>query len=677
MTAPVHFFGEKGKTTYDEYNTILEPVVHWSGFRGHHLSSFRGLFKYREVASMRGYKKILAMMLVVTVVAYSWMPRNAEASPGAVVSFAAKQAAKAMVKTSISRSVGNLALKEATAEVAEGFVKKEGMKLIVLQGGKKEMVDVSLDAAQKNVLKKEIDNVIDLKVYGNAPSWVKFVDWFVGIGTVVLIGELLWAAVTGDAQEFLDDIFYTAMRNVGFMTPAIPNAPNNVPGSNPQPAPADDTGVGVTWDFKSTYQYKINHNNYRTLQGNESTGSTSSLTMRTDAYGATSGAVSLIEVAPNQPVSTLFNSLTLNGYRVFTNGMGFSVPSQFGDQYVTKTISLYQDGKLVGVKNSSITYSSNFRLGSWFPGFSHLDTFQTNTNSPYALSNYNRIMVKGAKVVGSQVEVIYSFQSTYLNVPDYILKFAVPLSQYSFNTNYSSTATWNYLFAVPMNMAGGATARIGFYSDVDYIPKIPLEVPSISDYPDTVSELQTANNKVAIPTKSLFPPGYTFYPDTGTIKDPSGNPVNDPATIPEFNPDPVIKPAPDGGTVVDDVPVPEGKPDTADDPAKPDDPVDPGKPEDINWKKLKAIPAIFTTKFPFSLPWDAKNAAMAVFGDIPVTSKFVYVVEIPIGDGKPFKLDLSFPPIMDTFGKIFRGGIVIAFDLGLLYAVRKWFGGAS
>lgn len=97
----------------------------------------------------------------------------------------------------------------------------------------------------------------------------------------------------------------------------------------------------------------------------------------------------------------------------------------------------------------------------------------------------------------------------------------------------------------------------------------------------------------------------------------------------------------------------------------------------INWDKLKMVGSAFTTAFPFSIPWDVGRAFDAVFGsfdDLKDTPEWEWKINF-LGQQYPikFKIDDYF---LDWFG-IIRSVMLILFDVGLVYAVRKMLGGAS
>ncbi|MCK6208916.1 hypothetical protein KZX50_26260 [Bacillus infantis] len=101
-----------------------------------------------------------------------------------------------------------------------------------------------------------------------------------------------------------------------------------------------------------------------------------------------------------------------------------------------------------------------------------------------------------------------------------------------------------------------------------------------------------------------------------------------------------------------------------------------GKAQDIKWDKLKLAGAAFTTKFPFSIPWDVGRALSSIFGDFfgDESPSFTFTVPMPSGS---YSFDVSIPKPLQDLAPYLRGFILVMFDVGLIFAVRKMLGGAS
>lgn len=104
-------------------------------------------------------------------------------------------------------------------------------------------------------------------------------------------------------------------------------------------------------------------------------------------------------------------------------------------------------------------------------------------------------------------------------------------------------------------------------------------------------------------------------------------------------------------------------------------PVDPPVDGKINWEPLKITGALFTTKFPFSLPWDILRTFKALFIDNPTLPKWeVKWHDQILKKDFAFTIDIS---RYDTFFKIARGFVFVGFVVGLVTITRKLLGGAT
>lgn len=101
-----------------------------------------------------------------------------------------------------------------------------------------------------------------------------------------------------------------------------------------------------------------------------------------------------------------------------------------------------------------------------------------------------------------------------------------------------------------------------------------------------------------------------------------------------------------------------------------------GNPNNINWDKLKLTGNAFTTKFPFSIPWDVGRALTAVFGSFVETDAPSWEIKFTVL-GKKYSWELGFPKLMVDWQPFYKGVLLIMFDIGLVYSVRKMLGGAS
>ena len=99
----------------------------------------------------------------------------------------------------------------------------------------------------------------------------------------------------------------------------------------------------------------------------------------------------------------------------------------------------------------------------------------------------------------------------------------------------------------------------------------------------------------------------------------------------------------------------------------------PGGNDKINWDKLIMAAGLFTTKFPFSVPWDVKRQ-LDVFNVTPTTpvidvnvEKFVVIEKwvMPL----KFKIDFG---MFDGLAAVARWFLTIAFDLAIILGLRRF-----
>lgn len=631
------------------------------------------------------FKKIVILLstIVLTFAFVTHQPKKVDAAASTVVSFAAKQALKAATKSAVADTVGSLALKTASKEVAEKYVKKEGLNLVVLEGGKKAMVKTTMNQTEKIALKKEIDNVIDLKVYGNAPGWVKFIDWFIGVGAVVLLGEVLYAKVTGDFTGFISEILNQAMSNLGWIVPAVQLGPNGeIPGDDPVRIPEDSPYVEP--DHPTNPIPVPDYSRYVTYRSATSTGTslpTVTLNVPTSEYVDMNGFVWSAEVQhdvvyPDTSFPTPFSILTngtsnspvnfsyLKSERLLQ--MGWSATGFRGSFPVKETYLTVKLGSDYLINNEYVT--SSLKSITLPTTFDH--------------KKYNKIISQNNYYDMNLRTVVSRFimLNTSFNVPTLSVMSVKPFTGSTVLPSQSPLDNISYKFfstssSISLNPV---TIRLGIHTSMEMALDVPyLPAPQIGTSDIRVPMISPQTGDIAWPQKSIFPDGYTYNPETQEILDPVGNPVTNPETIPELNPDPVIETAPNGEQVIDGVPTGQPAPEPVSPPTGGGggDPITTGDPKEINWAKLKGVPMILTKKFPFSLPWDAQRFMQGVFGDVPQAEEINFKIDKLAGIH--FGLDIKIPPYFDSFFDFSRQATVILFDIGLIYALYRLLGGAS
>ncbi|GEO28088.1 hypothetical protein AAC03nite_38730 [Alicyclobacillus acidoterrestris] len=90
----------------------------------------------------------------------------------------------------------------------------------------------------------------------------------------------------------------------------------------------------------------------------------------------------------------------------------------------------------------------------------------------------------------------------------------------------------------------------------------------------------------------------------------------------------------------------------------------------IDWSPMEGLTSVMSTRFPFSIPWDLKDAVTSLVAT-PQLPDLQWAVWSPNG---ALKYDLPWPSFMDTFADITRAGGLLAFNIGLLFAMRKLMG---
>lgn len=219
---------------------------------------------------------------------------------------------------------------------------------------------------------------------------------------------------------------------------------------------------------------------------------------------------------------------------------------------------------------------------------------------------------------------------------------------------------------MPLEWSPKDYSTIGYVPTIEEVPEV-VEVPYIKEYIDT----------------GIVP---DVMPDSVTVNVPIESSVPD--ALPITEPFPWNEPI---GETTNPEPNPEPNPDTSEPfPTKP--PENNGCAESpvidnlLDWfkfnlvgdvdcydsEKLKMSGGFFTTKFPFSLPWDVGRALTAVFGQFDTENIPSYTFTIYGHD-----FEIKIPDMMINWFPITRGLILIAFDIGLIYSVRKLLGGAS
>lgn len=625
---------------------------------------------------IRKYKKILILIstfaLVFAFVTYQ--PKKVDAFVSTATKFVAQKVLQATTKTAVDKTISKMLVDEVLDEVKKDYAVKNGFKLIE-NAGQKVLVKSSLGSAEKKMLKNEIDKVIEKQVYGNAPGWAKFLDWFVGVGVVIQLGQVLYATINGDFGKYLTDIINEAMINLGWLTPA----PKIVDGKEPKPDPitfpSDKVGDVEEIGEYTLFKQKVYRNSSK-FTNEIIMNNVPRVPMKNFVMSAelTSEKLPTVPVGSGVPNDNIMGIIT--GVYLHTSDNKF----YYSNEASPFSMNILHEQKRIYLYTSALGRDVTVKYGNTVLYDSYVSNHPVYIDLPsdFDMRNYNKVIYQP---IGIEPDTGLAITRYYL-----ISTLGLQPTLSYVATKNSSAGTESILnslifrYSVPyISMDNANTLKLGVFSSLDLAWSAEsLPRPKMSSQYFDTPILDPATNKVAIPQKSVLPEGYTYDPTDQVIKSPSGEPVDDVTTIPEFTPDPVVKPSPDGTVIVDDVPTdtpvpPDGI--TPDEPADPSGGIEGGTPEDIEWEKLKAIPALLTKKFPFSLPWDAKRFMEGVFGDIPEAEDLSFKIDELAG--YHFGLDIRIPSYFDTFFDFTRTATVIIFDLGLIYALYRLLGGAS
>lgn len=333
------------------------------------------------------------------------------------------------------------------------------------------------------------------------------------------------------------------------------------------------------------------------------------------------------------------------------------------------------------------------------PGFGKvmLDTslFLTGADISYDLTNTVLQMYQDGKAWERMRETtrsiasgesLSSFHGFQMYKSANCLMFGVPSDNTGFTCNYMPEKKyWSEITSTNMsgNMVTISATGYWFYQTSQWDTVGQLTSFSVQKAFIMTNATEDFQRITSVPTPSTIPtvtplPWIEPYRETKQL--PATAPAQIPIEIPltETYPEDVTEPWNDPITEeqLTTEPVPEPDPGEETPPGEnpPDDPIGDKK---IDWDKLKTTFSGFTTKFPFSLPWDVSNAFDAVFPDVTDVEKPEWEFKIKKPDGTYHFQKLTIAPELEKYFGFLRSAILILFNIGLIYAIRQWFGGAS
>lgn len=646
------------------------------------------------------YKKILASLLSVFLIigCVTYQPAHTEAFAGKVASYAAKKAAQWVAKESIADSVKLILKKkvDVTDPLFEKYLARVDYDLVHIDG-KTFLMRNNLGAAENAALKEQVGKVIDRMMYGENAAWLSWVDWW-SVGPMILVGNILFSEMSDESYSFIDDVIKQAMIDLGFL--ALPES-NFTDSKTNEPVKHYDTPP-VTSDPVKNKNYSGSFDSSVVYGTN-----TQNMPLEAAATPFAPYMTYVVEVVPKSSVSSLTDSniplmysvLELTDrteYSMFNFDMNSSVVFRnniANDAYAPKKI----------YRNSQLVYSGT--------------KADLSSNIPIAhLRQMNR-QIMSIDSSTTPIKMTYILQSTVdSSIPTY--KIVITRSSSMFNASQKIAKVGSAFYPSNALKTAGYTVHWDYFTDRVITPPSPRPAPQLTDVKadkpqdyvqsPVINKSPSGKPTMAIPVTTIVQdptvtpvkPGPTggiviTKPDGTEVTDPDTeldpvtnvpvvqpNPTTDePEIIPSPNtpPEPAIPPSSDPEPNPDpptDDDSDTGDPPTGDDDTDtpPDDPDD-EDPSKVKWDKLKTIPNFMTTRFPFSLPWDIGRFMDAVFPDVTPISELVF--EFPdIGEYNT-SFEIRIPEYFDPWLDFARAAFIYGFDISLVYAIYRLFGGAQ
>lgn len=588
--------------------------------------------------------------------------------------------------------------RKAIDELKEGVVKRQGYKTIQVSGRSPRMIHKdrakhyqikeNLTSTDERLLKKAIDEGIEKKLTGGRKWTVieTIADWLIDYKFWITLPTTIPLLLSGDAAREVEDLAIEALYESGLLIPA-----------NNAPEPRSENNKTTYYNESNT---KIECLDTQYLHESEC------FDIDPDKLKSSDDSFVVQEPEPlhfyktfhtNGPIDLRNKKFMISGFNFDKEGrqrleinFNYDVPNSHYDELIySLNLSKYNDDgsfNLIYDFNNGITM---FKNGKYITH--HSWDFDTNLN----LESLNTIYVsflQSANNVHVTFNTDYDIIDLYLNYDFSYTEFEKNYPYFNGYVDfYTHGAIRGYDEHKPVDISNLEFKYVDltkletdyhkrfFNNDIDTeIPEIihlppPQDFPLQADYGMPLEIKENPEGEVIITG-----PNDTPFPEDGEIV------VKDPVQpMPEPNPDtPPINETP--------VPSPNPKPNYPD----PDyDPIlPPGTPGGAGGDPLPSNPDIpdfsegescgkldldlksadlFTNKFPFSIPWDILRAIDAIFGGMgsekPQFEYEVYGV----------KIDIKIPDFIDNMVGFFRAFLIIVFDIGVIYALRKWFGGAT
>lgn len=640
------------------------------------------------------YNKILAGMLSLFLVVgcVTYQPQQVDAFLGKVASFTAKKAAVWVAKESMENSVEKILKKkiDITDPLFNKYIGRVDYDMVHIDG-KTFLMRNNLGAAEKTALKDQVGTVIDRMMYGNNAGWLSWLDWW-SVGPMLLVGDIIFTEMTDDNYSFIDDVLKQAMIDLGFLTIPEDNFTDSV---TKDPVKHYDSPPATPTPDKTK-----NYSQVDTIQANDDV--TTSVTLPiVESYTPMSIGTYVVEIVPNVSVSAMgrttnsdawtyarISGLELMDFEIAGGNAFWNEHGSWEDK-----IDMYVNGVLKKTDIRSVDLQRDFPTAH--------------------LKKINRYIYSWDMAAKRSVMILESTVDS--SIPSY--KFVI---KGEFKPKYPNANAVRFTTYPTLEMKSkGYKIYQDYFTDRIITPPSPRPAPQLKDVkPDNPKDYvsspvinndpKTGKPTMAVPVTAIVqdPVQNPVKPDPNggiIISKPDGTPVTDPETElppvtnnpevvtnpttsePEIKPTPnsppqpatppanTPEPTPDPPTTEDpDTGDPDtGDPDTGTPPTDPDD-EDPGK---VRWDKLKDIPNFMTTRFPFSLPWDIARFLDAVFPDVTPISELVF--EFPDIGSYDTSFEIRIPEYFEPWMDFARAAFIYGFDISLVYAIYRLFGGAE
>lgn len=641
------------------------------------------------------YNKILAGMLSLFLVVgcVTYQPQPVDAVVGKVVSYAAKKAAVWVAKETAEESIQKILKKkiDATDPLFNQYIKRVDYDLVNLNG-KPYLVRNNLSSAQKNALSDQVEKVVDRMMYGNNAAWLSWVDWW-SIGPAMLVGNIIFSEMTNENYSFINDVLFQALIDLGYMDEPAPNFTDS---KTKEPIKHYDIPPDTDQPTK-----KRNYSQVVNVQADNDSSVNIALPV-SPAYTPLDIGAFVVEIVPNAAVSSMSGT---------TNSFAWGYPSISSKPLMNFDVTGgYAFRNEHGSWNDSIDMYVNGVLKQ--SGIKSIDLHRSFDST--VLQKMNRYIYSWDMAAKTSTMVLQS--TVDISVPTYSFVIKGEFKPYQ----SWADSVWYTVYPSRELKKTGFKVYQTFLTDRMITPPTPRPAPQLKDVKPSNPEDYVGSGGVINKDPNTGKPTMAI-PTTVIVQDPIKNPVKsdpkggiiiskpngDPVTDPDTELDPVtnkpeVKPNPTTGEpeiIVEPNKPPEpaippvNKPDPNPDPPTTEDPdtgdpdtgdpdtdSPPTDPEDedpskVRWDKLKEIPNFMTTRFPFSLPWDIARFLDAVFPDVTPISELVF--EFPDIGNYDTSFEIRIPEYFEPWMDFARAAFIYGFDISLVYAIYRLFGGAE